>query len=130
MGMTPADGGGCRHRMPCATSQTGSSPISAIFVKAREVSAIIEVTALPLSPPARRIIAKDPDLASRLASASDKYELAFASPPDVSPAIERRSPELPRRSPQPPLSREKKAGVRLVDPARSKRLPATASGWE
>lgn len=53
-----------------------------------EVSAVIEVTALPLSSPARRVIAKDPDLVHRLAGAADEYELAFASPPDASPAID------------------------------------------
>jgi thiamine-monophosphate kinase len=93
------------------------------------VSAVIEVTALPLSPPARRIIAKDPDLVPRLAGAADEYELAFTSPPDASPAIEGLSPELALRSPQPAQSRGRKAGVRLVDPAR-KRLPITAFGWQ
>jgi thiamine-monophosphate kinase len=93
------------------------------------VSAVIEVTALPLSPLARRIIAKDPDLVPRLASIADEYELAFTSPPDASPAIKCLSPELALRSPQPAQSRGGKAGVRPVDAAR-KRVPITAFGCQ
>src|SRR5689334_6780258 len=46
------------------------------------VSAVMEVTALPLSPPVRCIVAQGSNLIPRLASAADEYELAFASPPD------------------------------------------------
>src|SRR5258708_248855 len=88
------------------------------------VSAVIEVTALPLSPPARRIIAKDPDLVPRSAGVADGYELAFTSPPDASPAIECLSPELALAITATGAMETK--AVRLVDPAR-KRLPITAS---
>ena len=54
----------------------------------------MEVTALPLSPPVRCIVAQGSNLVPRLASAADEYELAFASPPDATPAFECRSPEL------------------------------------
>lgn len=90
------------------------------------VGVVIEVTGLPLSTPARRIIAEDPDLVPRLA---DDYELVFTSPPDASPAIDCLSPELALRSPQPAQSRGRKAGLQLVDPTR-KRLPVTAFRWQ
>jgi thiamine-monophosphate kinase len=58
------------------------------------VGVVINVTALPLSPPASRIIAEEPDLVPRLAGVGDDYELGFTSPTDASPAIEYLSPEL------------------------------------
>jgi thiamine-monophosphate kinase len=92
------------------------------------VGVAIDVTALPLSPPASRIIAEDPDLVPRLAGVGDDYELVFTSPTDASPAIECLSPELAL-----PITAtgaiERQAGVRLVDAAR-KRVPITASGWQ
>ena len=51
------------------------------------VGVVIDVTALPLSPAASRIIAEGPDLVSRLAGVGDDYELVFTSPTDASPAI-------------------------------------------
>jgi thiamine-monophosphate kinase len=91
------------------------------------VGGVIDVTALPLSPPASRITAEDPDHVPRLAGVGDDYELVFTSPTDANPAIECLSPELAL-----PIiatcAIERKAGVRLVDAAR-KRVPITASGW-
>jgi thiamine-monophosphate kinase len=76
------------------------------------VSAVIEVTALPLSP--SRIIAEDLDLVPRLSGGSDDCELVFTSPSDASLAIECLPPELAL-----PITAtgtiERKAGVRLVD---------------
>jgi thiamine monophosphate kinase len=88
----------------------------------------IEVTALPLSSPARRIIAEDPDLVPRLAGAGDDYELVFALPPDASPAIECIVPELALAITATGAI-ETKAGVRLVDADR-KRVPISACGWQ
>src|SRR5215472_7846720 len=92
------------------------------------VGVVIDVTALPLSPPASRIIAEDPDLVPRLAGVGDDYKLVFRSPTDASPAIECLSPELAL-----PIAAtgaiERRAGLRLVDAAR-KRAPITASGWQ
>ena len=89
---------------------------------------VIDVTALPLSPPATRIKAEDPDLVPRLAGGGDDYKLVFTSPTDGSTAIECLSPELAL-----PITAtgaiERKAGVRLVDAAR-KGVPITASGWQ
>ena len=91
------------------------------------VGVVIDVTVLPLSPPASRIIAEDLDLVLRLAGVGDDYELVFTSPTDASPAIECLSSELAL-----PITAtgaiERKAGVRLVDAA-CKRVPITASGW-
>jgi thiamine-monophosphate kinase len=91
------------------------------------VGVIIDVTALPLWPPASRINAEDPDLVPRLVGVGDDYELVFTSATDATPAIECLSPELAL-----PITAtgaiERKAGVRLVDAAR-KRVPITASGW-
>ena len=93
---------------------------------ASELGVVIGVTALPLSPPASRIVAEDPDLVPGLAGVGDDYELVFTSPTDANPAIECLSPELAL-----PISAtgaiERKAGMRLVDAAR-KRVPITASG--
>ena len=95
---------------------------------ASELGVVIGVTALPLSPPASRIVAEDPDLVPRLAGVGDDYELVFTLPTNASPAIEYLSPELAR-----PITAtgaiERSAGVRLVDDAR-KRVPITASGWQ
>jgi thiamine-monophosphate kinase len=92
------------------------------------VGVVIDVTVLPLSPPASRIIAEALDLVLRLAGVGDDYELVFTSPTDASPAIECLSPELAL-----PITAtgaiERKAGVRLVDAA-PKRVPITASGWQ
>ena len=87
---------------------------------------VIDVTALPLSPPASRIIAEDSDLVPRLAGVDDDYELVFMSPTDASPVIECVSPELPL-----PITGaiERKARVRLVDAA-CKRTLITASCWQ
>src|SRR5690349_16019290 len=52
------------------------------------VGVVIDVTALPLWPPASRIIAEDSDLVPRLAGVGDGYKLVFTSPTDASPAIE------------------------------------------
>ena len=92
------------------------------------VGVVIDVTALPLSPPATRINAEDPDLVPRLAGVGDDYKLVFTSPTHSNPAIECLSPELAL-----PITAtgaiERKAGVRLVDAAR-KWVPITASGWQ
>ena len=88
----------------------------------------MEVTALPLSPPASRIIAEDSDLVPRLTGVGDDYELVFMSPPDATPPFECRSPELLL----PIIATgeiERKAGARLVDAAR-KPLPTTAFGGQ
>jgi thiamine-monophosphate kinase len=62
--------------------------------EASEVGTVIEVTALPLWLPARRIIVEDPDVVPRFAGAGDDYDLVFAPSPDASPAIACLSPEL------------------------------------
>jgi thiamine-monophosphate kinase len=111
----------------CNVSDELAAALGHIY-DATGVGIVIDVTALPLSPPASRIIAKDPDLVPRLAGVCDDYELVFTSPTDASPGIECPSPELAL-----PITTtgaiERKAGVRLVDAAR-KRVSITASGWQ
>jgi len=58
------------------------------------VGVVIDVMALPLSPPASRINAEDPDLVSRLVGVGDDYELVFTPRTDANPAIECLSPEV------------------------------------
>jgi hypothetical protein len=109
--------------MRFAKARRGSSPISAYLF-----GSVIEVTAVPLSPQAHRIIAEYPDLVPPLASAGDDYEVVFTSPPDASLAIECLSPELALLiTATGPI--ERKAGVWLVDADR-KRAPITASAWQ
>jgi thiamine monophosphate kinase len=91
------------------------------------VGSVIEVTAVPLSPQAYRIIAEHPDLVPRLAGAGDDCESGFTSPPDPSPAIECCLPELALPTAATGAI-ERKTGERLVDADR-KRAPITASGW-
>jgi len=86
---------------------------------------VIEVAVLPLSLPARTIVAAGPDLAPRLAGAGDDSELVFAPPQDAAPAIGCLSPEL--ASAITVVGEiETKAGGRAADAAR-KRVPITAS---
>ncbi len=58
------------------------------------VAAAIELASVPLSGPATRLAAQDPDLPALLATAGDDYELLFAAPPEVTAAIERLADEL------------------------------------
>ena len=88
---------------------------------------VIDVTAVPLSPPSSPFIAEDSDLVLRLAGVGDDCESVFTSLPDPNPAIKCLSHELAL-----PItatgSIERKAGVRLVEAAR-KGVPITASRW-
>src|SRR4051812_47039449 len=88
------------------------------------VGSVIEVTAVPLSPQAHRIIAEHPDLVRRLAG--DDCESGFTSPPDASPAIECCLPELVLTITAVGAI-ETRADFRPVDAAR-KRVPTTAFG--
>jgi thiamine-monophosphate kinase len=105
-----------------------SDELVADFGHICDASGVGVVINVPLSPPASRIIAEDPDLVPRLAGVGDDCELVFTSPTDASPAIECLSPELAL-----PITATgaivRKAGVRLVDAARQ-RVPITAAGWQ
>jgi len=90
------------------------------------VGSVIEVTAVPLSPQAHRIIAEHPDLVPRLAG--DDCESGFTSLLDASPAIECCLPELALQAAATGAI-ESKTGERLVDADRN-RAPITASGWQ
>lgn len=89
------------------------------------VGAVVELAALPLSPAARRAVAREPDLLPRLACGGDDYELLFAAPPEAEAQIAALSAEL--GLPITGIGRiGSSAGVRLLD--RQGRGIAVASG--
>lgn len=89
------------------------------------VGAVVEVTALPLSPAARLLVAADPALLPRLASGGDDYELLFTAPDAAEARIAALSAGL--GLPLTAIGRvETGAGVRLVD--REGRQVAVESG--
>jgi thiamine-monophosphate kinase len=91
------------------------------------VAATVALAALPLSAPAARLAARDPDLPTRLATAGDDYELLFAAPAAATATIERLAAELSL-----PLAAigaiEPGAGVRLVG-ADGRPIPVVSPGW-
>jgi thiamine-monophosphate kinase len=95
--------------------------------EASGVAAAVELSAVPFSPTASRLTARDPDMSVRLVTAGDDYELLFAAPPAATAAIERLAAELTL-----PITEigviEPGAGVRLLDPA-GRPVPLAAAGW-
>ena len=95
--------------------------------EASQVGAAVELAAVPLSGAARRIAREEPDLAVRLATAGDDYELLFAAPPAATPQIERLAAELAL-----PITAigtiEAGAGVRLIGPDGGA-IPVAAAGY-
>jgi thiamine-monophosphate kinase len=95
--------------------------------EASEVGAEIALPALPLSLPARRLAASDPDLPIRLAGAGDDYELLFAAPPEADEAIARLAAELELPLIAIGIGR-RGSGVRLLDASGSE-LRVEAPGY-
>lgn len=94
---------------------------------ASDVAAAIELAALPMSAPARRIARDDAGLALRLATGGDDYELLFAAPPEATPRIERIAARL--GLPITPIGAiEPGAGVRVLD-ADGRPLRVGAGGY-
>jgi thiamine-monophosphate kinase len=95
--------------------------------EASGTGATVLLQSLPLSPAARRVVARDPDLPARLAAAGDDYELLFTAPPDAGEAIGHLAAELKL-----PITLigaiEKGAGVRLVD-AGGNAVPVASAGY-
>ena len=95
--------------------------------EASGVGAEVALAALPLSRPARRLAAADPELTARLASAGDDYELLFTAPPEASKTLGNLAAELGLS-----ITEIGKIGsgnrVRLVD-AGGKELPVEAAGY-
>ena len=91
------------------------------------VGATVQLETLPLSPAARRLAEREPELAPQLATGGDDYELLFAAPPEAGAAIGRLAAELAL-----PITEigviETGEGVRLVDTAGNP-LPVAAAGW-
>jgi thiamine-monophosphate kinase len=95
--------------------------------EASNAAALVELTALPLSPAARAVVAAEPAVRPLLAAGGDDYELLFTAPGNAAAAIA----ELSRRLGVPiaPIGRiEPGAGVRLVD-ADGRAVPVAATGW-
>jgi thiamine-monophosphate kinase len=95
--------------------------------EASGVAARVHLPSLPLSAPARRLVAEHPDLAVQLATGGDDYELLFAAPAEANAAIER----LAAVSAVPITvigEFEAGAGVRLVDAAGAA-IPLATAGW-
>jgi thiamine-monophosphate kinase len=61
--------------------------------EASGVGATLRLPALPLSPAARRIVQDEPEIAVRLATGGDDYELLFTAPPEAGAAIAQLSAE-------------------------------------
>ena len=91
------------------------------------MGATVALASVPLSGPARRAAAEEPDLPARLAAAGDDYELLFAAPPDAEGAIARLAAEL--RLPITAIgSIDEERGVRLID-AGGKSVPVDNAGY-
>ena len=95
--------------------------------EASGVGARVALAELPLSPAAKQLAAGTPDLALRLATAGDDYELLFTAPLEASETILRLAAEL--RLPLTAIGQiEPGAAVRLVDPE-GKTVPVAAAGY-
>jgi thiamine-monophosphate kinase len=96
--------------------------------EASEVGATVTLDAVPMSPPARKLVAAEPALAIRLATAGDDYELLFTAPPAADAAIGRLIAELGL-----PITAigtiDEGSGVRLAD-ADGKAIAIEKAGWQ
>lgn len=94
---------------------------------ASQVGATVELAAVPSSSAARRLVRDEPDLALRLATGGDDYELLFTAPPEASAAIARLAADLAL-----PITAigaiEPGTGVRLLG-ADGRPVPVTTAGY-
>ena len=91
------------------------------------VAASVELASVPLSTTASRLAKQEPDLAVRLVTAGDDYELLFTAAPAATAAIERLAAEL--NLPITPIGViEPGAGVCLLD-TDGKPVPVAAPGY-
>ena len=95
--------------------------------EASAVGATVRLAALPSSAAAMRRVTAQPDLAVRLATGGDDYELLFAAPPEAGAAIGRLSAELALQITEIGTI-EAGEGVRLMDAA-GKPVPVANAGW-
>jgi thiamine-monophosphate kinase len=94
---------------------------------ASETGATVALAALPLSQAAQLVVASEPDLPARLATAGDDYELLFTAPLKASAAIGRLATELDLRVTAIGTI-DDRAGVRLVD-AGGNVIPVATAGY-
>jgi thiamine-monophosphate kinase len=91
------------------------------------VAAVVELESLPLSPAARAFVVLDPDIAPRLATGGDDYELLFTASPEATEHIRALGSRLDL--PLTAIGRiEPGAGVRLVDAA-GRAIPVEVAGY-
>ena len=95
--------------------------------EASRTGANVALAKLPLSPAAQRLVTAVPDLAVRLATAGDDYELLFVAPPEASEAVAKLGAELAL-----PITAigtiERGERVRLLD-ASGNELPVETAGY-
>jgi thiamine-monophosphate kinase len=95
--------------------------------EASNAAAVVEQTALPLSPAAQAVVAAEPAVRPLLAAGGDDYELLFTAPENSAAAIAGLATRL--GLPIAPIGRiETGAGVRLVD-ADGRAVAVAAAGW-
>jgi thiamine-monophosphate kinase len=95
--------------------------------EASNAAAVVELTALPLSPATQALVAAEPAVRPLLAAGGDDYELLFTAPANAAAAIAGLSARL--GLPITPIGRiEEGAGVRLVD-ADGRAIAVAAAGW-
>ena len=95
--------------------------------EASNAAAVVELTALPLSPATQALVAAEPAVRPLLAAGGDDYELLFTAPENAAAAIAGLSTRL--GLPIAPIGRiEPGAGVRLED-ADGRAIAVAAAGW-
>jgi thiamine-monophosphate kinase len=132
--LAPADRSAlaARYRLPEPRSELGprlAGPASAMIdvsdglvadlghiCETSQMAAVVELAALPLSRAARQVVAAAPDLAPRLATGGDDYELLFTAAPAAAAAV-RAAGEKAGVAVTPIGRIEPGSGVRLLDAA-------------
>jgi thiamine-monophosphate kinase len=91
------------------------------------LAGVVELASLPMSPAARAVVVLEPDVAPRLATGGDDYELLFTAPSEAVDAVRALGSQLAV-----PVTRigriEAGDGVRLVD-AGGREVTVEASGY-
>jgi thiamine-monophosphate kinase len=91
------------------------------------VAATVDLSRLPLSPAARRVVGGDPAQIAALAVGGDDYELLFAAPPDAADPLARLTAELGIALTEIGVV-EAGEGVRVID-ASGIAMRLATSGW-
>ncbi|MFN4088466.1 MAG: thiamine-phosphate kinase [Alphaproteobacteria bacterium] len=81
-------GGGRRIARGCADISDGLLADLGHVCEASGVGAVLQASTVPLSPAARRIVARRPDLLAEALAGGDDYELVFTARPEDADAVE------------------------------------------